>query len=79
MRKKKQKGVTGIDKAIEQAGGQVKLAYELGVSQQAISLWQRQGWVPNSRVVEISSQYGIPRNKLINPKVFDLVFPVVFE
>jgi hypothetical protein len=32
-------------------------------------LWVRQGFVPVSRVVEIESQFGVPRVELINPRL----------
>jgi DNA-binding transcriptional regulator YdaS (Cro superfamily) len=65
----------GIDTAIRHAGGQVALAKQLGVSQQAISIWRRQGWVPLRRVSEIEVQYGVPREELLNPAILDVVTP----
>ena len=65
----------GIDKAIRDAGGQVALAKQLGVSQQVISIWRRQGWVPLRRISEIESQFGIPRVELLNPAILDAVTP----
>lgn len=64
---------SGVDQAIKQAGGQVALAKHLGVSQQAISLWRRQGWVPLKRINEIEAQFGIPRIELVNPTILDMV------
>lgn len=63
----------GIDKVIKDAGGQVALAKQLGVSQQAISMWRRQGWVPFCRITEIEAQFGIPRAELLNPRILDAV------
>ena len=63
----------GIEKVIQTAGGQVALAKQLGVSQQAISIWCRQGWVPLRRISEIESQFGIPRLELLNPAILDMV------
>lgn len=68
--------MTGIEKAIKEAGGQVELAMNLGVSQQAISLWKRKGYVPIDRIVEISSQYGVPEIELLNKKIIDIVDPM---
>jgi len=67
---------TGIYKAIKSAGNQKELAFQLGVSQQAISHWNRQGFVPVNRVVEIESQYGVNRLELIDPSIVDLVNPL---
>jgi len=64
---------TGIEKAILSAGSQLELAKQLGVSQQVISLWRRQGWVPLKRVNEIEAQFGIPRIELVNPTILDMV------
>jgi len=67
--------MTGIEKAIEEAGGQFSLAEQLGVSQQVISAWKRKGWVPFNRITEISSQYGVLPINLINPKIIEFFVP----
>lgn len=64
---------TGIADALKQAGNQVALAERLGVSQQAVSIWLRRGWVPVRRALEIEAQFGIPRARLISPRLADLV------
>jgi transcriptional regulator with XRE-family HTH domain len=64
---------TGIAEALAQAGNQAQLAEKLGVSQQAISIWLRRGWVPVRRALEIEAQFGIPRSRLISPRLADLV------
>jgi hypothetical protein len=69
----------GIEKVIKEAGGQVALSKQLGVSQQAISIWHRQGWVPSSRLVEIEAQYGVPRLELVKPTVKELFTGTDFE
>lgn len=58
--------------AVDKAGSQERLADQLGVSQQAISKWLRRGYVPLQRAQEIEIQYGIPRARLINPRIVDL-------
>lgn len=64
---------TGIAHAVVLAGGQGKLAEELGVTQQAVSTWLQRGYVPLKRIVEIETLYGIPRAKLINPRLASLI------
>lgn len=64
---------SGIADALTQAGNQAILAERLGVSQQAISIWLRRGWVPVRRALEIEAQFGIARSRLISPRLADLV------
>lgn len=71
---------SGIEEAVKAAGGQVQMAEALGVTQQAVSIWVRQGWAPNGRIVEIETRFGVPRQRLINPRIADLVdLPVESE
>ncbi len=70
--------MTGIEKAIELAKGQVNLATTLGVRQQAVSQWLAQGWVPKDRAKEIEATFGIPRIELVSPKLRDLLEPTTF-
>ena len=65
--------ISGIAEAVQKAKTQEALAEKLGVTQQAISTWLRRGWVPLLRALEIEAQYGIPRARLINPRIVDLV------
>lgn len=69
----KQSETSGIAEAVKLAGSQQKLAEQLGVTQQLVSSWVRRGYVTISRVVEIEAQYGIPRHRLIDPRLRDLV------
>ena len=64
---------TGIQRAVEAAGSQHRLAEILGVSQQAISQWVARGYAPASRVVEVEAQLGVPRADLIQPSLRDLI------
>jgi DNA-binding transcriptional regulator YdaS (Cro superfamily) len=66
---------TGIEQAIESAGSQRKLAELLGVSQQVISGWLAQGYVPAGRVVETEQHTGVPRLLLVNPALRELITP----
>ena len=60
---------SGIRRAVKLAGNQKKLAEELGVSQQYVSLAVRQGFIAPSRAMEIEALYGIPRYELIDPRL----------
>ena len=61
--------VSGIDRAIELAGSQVRLASRLGVSQQCVNFWKTRGFVPVRRAYEIEAEYGIHRKYLVSPKL----------
>lgn len=65
--------ITGIDEAIVLAKSQKRLAEMLGVSQQVISKWKKKGYVPVGRVLEIEAQLGVPRERLVEPKLIGLV------
>lgn len=60
---------TGMELAVEAAGTQDAMAQELGVTQQSISVWLKQGFAPIERAREIEMHYGVPRAKLVSPKV----------
>lgn len=64
---------SGIAEAVTAAGSQEALAAQLGVTQQAVSVWVTQGWAPKKRAIEIEMHYGIPRARLVDPKILDLV------
>ena len=64
---------SGIELAVEAATSQEALAQKLGVSQQAVSEWVRRGWVPLRRAVEIEMLLAIPRVKLVNPRVLEMI------
>lgn len=64
---------TGIADAVVAAGTQVKMAAALGVTQQAISHWLRRGYVPVRHIVQIETEFGVPRARLINPKIANLL------
>lgn len=59
---------TGIECAIEAAGGMRALSRQLGVSLQSVQNYKRRGWCSIQRAIEIEAQYGIPRTELVSPK-----------
>ncbi len=61
--------MTGIEKAIDMAGGANPLAHTLGVSHQAVYVWLRKGWVPAQRALEIEKLFDIPRAELFKPEL----------
>lgn len=65
--------ITGIAEAVLREKTQQALAKKLGVSQQVVSSWLRRGWVPLRRAQEIETLIGVPRARLINPRIADLV------
>lgn len=70
---KNEKKMTGIQQVVKEMGNQTELAKLLGVSQQVVSKWERQGFVPVRRALEIEAQFGIHRHRLINPRLSDLI------
>lgn len=64
---------TGIERAITQMGGQDKLAERMGCTQQNVSAWKKNGYVPLVRAVEIEQLTGVPREHLISPRIREVV------
>jgi hypothetical protein len=64
---------TGMYEAVEKAGSITKLAAVLGVKRQAIYPWLTRGFAPPKRAVQIESLYGIPRDRLLDPAIRDLL------
>lgn len=67
----------GIDLAIAAAGSQDLLAKGMGVTQQVISYWKAQGYVPPGRVLEMEQLTGVPRAKLIKPALAGLLLNTI--
>jgi DNA-binding XRE family transcriptional regulator len=77
------KPLTGMQRAVQAAppvkikrhgkgvvlSKQAALGHKLGVTQQAISLWERRGWAPLKRCDEISQLTGVPSRELMDPRV----------
>jgi DNA-binding transcriptional regulator YdaS (Cro superfamily) len=64
---------SGIAEALTRIGSQTELARLLGISQQAISVWVRRGWVPAERAREIEYHTGVARQSLIKPQLRQLL------
>lgn len=58
---------TGIQAAVSRVGSQAELARKLKVTQQAVGLWVRQGYVPERHVDKIKALTGIPTSALMRP------------
>lgn len=65
--------MTGMDKAIAQAGSQTALGEMLGVTQQAINKWQRRGWAPLARARQIAQSFPIALKELVDPDTAELM------
>lgn len=61
--------MNAIEQAIEIAGGQARLARQLGVVPMAVSQWKRRGQVPASRCLAVEEATGVSRFAL-RPDVF---------
>lgn len=59
--------MTGIDRAIDKAGGQRALAKLLGCSQQFVSKMKTRGFAPVAVARRLSELYRIPLSELIKP------------
>ena len=64
---------SGIDRAITLAGGQMALAAAIGCSQQNVSFWKTQGFVPLMRAIEVEQATGVPRAQLIDPRIWNVI------
>ncbi len=71
--------MSGIREAVAEAGSQKNLADALGISQQNVSAWVKQGFVPAHWVLQVEQATGVPRERLIDPRLVDLVKPRVFD
>lgn len=77
MSKIQQPKLSGIEQAVNQAGSQSALAALLSsrfphkrhITQQAISQWVNQGFVPIDRVKEVAHISGVPMLTLVSPEV----------
>ena len=71
---------TGIQKVVEHFGGQALLATRLGITQQAVSVWVKVGYIPADKlnavwleVKEDAKEIGIFPTDLLSPELQRLV------
>jgi len=64
--------MNGIDLAIERAGSISALARKLSVSHQVANRWQKRGFVPSKRALEIEMHYGVPARDLVDPSLLHI-------
>ena len=57
--------MTGIERAINKAGGVNKLATQLGFSRQRVSHWHKTGKVPMDHILQVSNLTNVPARLLI--------------
>jgi len=69
--------VSGIAEAIAAVGSQEALAQVIGCTQQNISAWVVQGFVPVEHIVAVEQASGVPRSRLIKPQILELLTPPV--
>lgn len=60
---------TGIEKAVEKAGGAARLAERVGVTRQAVYIWIESGEVPAGSVIAVFDATGVPVTEL-NPTIY---------
>jgi len=64
----------GVDDLLTAAGGtQDLLAAAMGCTQQTVSLWMKKGYMPPERAKEAEGMFGIPKHRLVNPALLELL------
>jgi hypothetical protein len=66
---RKRNKASGIAVACETAGNQARVAEALGVTQQAVGKWMKQGWAPLARAIQMEQLYGVQRFTTMYPKL----------
>lgn len=66
---------SGIEQAIDKAGGQADLAKALGVTQQVVSEWKTRGYAPTKHVIAIERLTGVARRSLCDPELLRVTAP----
>ena len=70
---------SGIAEAVSAVGSQEALAKIVGCTQQNISAWVTQGFVPVEHILAVEQATGVPRERLVKPKLLELLRPETFE
>ena len=63
--------MTGIERAIKEAGGPTALGDLVGTTQQFIQSAKQKGYLPLERAKIASDAYGIPLIDLVRPDIAD--------
>lgn len=63
---------TGIDEAVEAAGGDAELARLMGVTRQFLQGCRRRGYVPYGRARQVEHLTKVDRRRLVDPIIRDL-------
>jgi len=52
---------------------QAQVALDMGVTQQVVSHWLKVGYMPLIRARDAEALYGVPRRKLVDPKLLGML------
>lgn len=63
----------GVKAVIKEFGTQEKLAVHLGTTQQHISAWVRQGYIPNGQAKTVALVSRVPLVEYVAPDVAELI------
>ena len=67
--KKPRPETVALLRAVDRLGGQTSTAKKLGISQQAVQFWIKQGKVPPLRVLALEAASGVSR-KALRPDMY---------
>ena len=67
--KKPRPETVALLQAVDRMGGQTSTAKKLGISQQAVQFWIKQGKVPPLRVLALEAASGVSR-KALRPDMY---------
>lgn len=67
--KKPRSETVALIHAVDKMGGQTAAAKKLGISQQAVQFWIKQGKVPPLRVLALEAASGVSR-KALRPDIY---------
>ncbi len=62
-----------IEKLLRVSGGAPSIAKALKVSHQFAYVCINRGWFPAPRAKKLEALYGVPRKKLMNPELLELL------